>query len=305
MANLEEADKALKKADKYTKVTLTRWGPDFEKATPLYEKAASLYKLAKNLEKAKHCYERASTGQCRTDNKWLGAKHLESAASLAKELKQWDEVLDTYKRAAELYNEVGRPQVAAEAYGKAAKAIEAEKPEEAIKLYIEAISVFEEEQKEGLASDLYRAAGAAMIKSKKYEDAANLFIRWGQACDATKAVASQCKHYLSAIIILLYAEDLAKAELCYNDLSGVDAFSNSEQGRCASQLLDAYHDKNVDDIKYIVKDSNVIPHLDHLVVRLAKGLPTGNVIEMKKSANKTLNMKDEDEELGIDEDDMT
>lgn len=41
------------------------------------------------------------------------------------------------------------------------------------------------------------------------------------------------------------------------------------------------------------------------MVRLAKGLPTGNVIEMKKSANKTLNMKDEDEDLGLDEDDMT
>jgi tetratricopeptide (TPR) repeat protein len=86
-----------------------------------WSSAASLYKIARNFEKAKHCYERASIGQCRTDNKWLGAKHLESAASLAKDLKQWDEVLDTYKRAAELYNDCGRPQVAAEAYGKAAK----------------------------------------------------------------------------------------------------------------------------------------------------------------------------------------
>jgi hypothetical protein len=47
------------------------------------------------------------------------------------------------------------------------RAIETDRPEEAVKLYLEAISVFEEEQKEGLASDLYRAAAAAMIKSKK------------------------------------------------------------------------------------------------------------------------------------------
>jgi hypothetical protein len=40
-------------------------------------------------------------------------------------------------------------------------------------------------------------------------------------------------------------------------------------------------------------------------VRLAKQLPTGNVIDMKKSANKRLNMKDEEEDLGLDEDDMT
>lgn len=52
---------------------------------------------------------------------WDAAKHMESAAVLAKELRNWREVADFYRRASELYNECGRAQPASDALAKAAR----------------------------------------------------------------------------------------------------------------------------------------------------------------------------------------
>lgn len=46
---------------------------------------------------------------------------MESAAALAKELRNWNEVADLYRRASELYIECGRSQPASDALGKGAR----------------------------------------------------------------------------------------------------------------------------------------------------------------------------------------
>lgn len=46
---------------------------------------------------------------------------MESAAALAKELGNWNEVADFYRRASELYNECGRSQPASDALAKGAR----------------------------------------------------------------------------------------------------------------------------------------------------------------------------------------
>lgn len=52
---------------------------------------------------------------------WDAAKHMESAAVLAKELSNWTEVADFYRKASELYTECGRPQPASDALAKGAR----------------------------------------------------------------------------------------------------------------------------------------------------------------------------------------
>jgi len=46
---------------------------------------------------------------------------MESAAALAKDLRNWQEVADFYRRASELYMECGRPQPASDALAKGAR----------------------------------------------------------------------------------------------------------------------------------------------------------------------------------------
>jgi hypothetical protein len=98
------------------------------------------------------------------------------------------------------------------------------------------------------------------------------------------------------IIIYLYAHDFQQAQKCYNDCSEVQAFLNSDQNRCATKLLSAYEEGDAEEIKRIGQ-SSAFNHLDHVVIRLARKLPTGDLQAIKKAAD--------DGEDSLDEDDLT
>ncbi|OMO82634.1 NSF attachment protein [Corchorus olitorius] len=288
-----DPNKLISKADKLTKLSLTRWSADWKSATLLYEQAANAFRVAKDYEKAKLAFEKASTGQEMLSSPWDAAKHMENAAGLAKELRNWTEVIDFYRKASELYMQCDRPQPASDALAKGARAVEDTKPDDAIQLYTDACVILEDDGKEQMAFDLYRAAASVYVKLEKYTDAAAFLLRLGLAADKCNARNSQCKAYLSAIIVYLYAHDLKQAEKCYNDCYQIDAFLSSDQNRCASKLLAAYTEGDVEEIKRVAQ-SSTISNLDNVIIKLARKLPTGDV-----SASK------EEEPLDLDENDLT
>lgn len=281
---LAEAEKMMKKADKLTKLSFTRWKAEWNTATPLYEQAALTFRFAKENAKAKEAYEKAATGQERLSSPWQAAKHFESAGALAKELENWNEVADFYKRACELYTECGKPQPASDALARGARALEDAVPDESVRMYIDSCGILEDEGKEQMAFDTYRAVTNLYLKLERFSDAATILLRWGLAADKCKAINSQCKAYLSAIIVYLYAHDIKQAEQCYNDCSQIYAFFNSEQNYCAEKLLQAYREADVEEIKHIAQSNSAISHLDHMIVRLARKLPTGDVNAVPSSS---------------------
>ncbi|KAL2244572.1 gamma-soluble NSF attachment protein isoform X1 [Sesamum indicum] len=292
-----DPDKLIAKADKLTKLSMTRWNADWKNATSLYEQAAIAYRLARKHDKAKEAFEKASKGQEMLSSPWDAAKHMESAAALAKEVGNWNEVSDFYRRASELYIQCGRAQPASDALAKGARALEDALPDEAIQLYTDACAVLEDDGKEQMAFDLYRAATSVYVKLEKYTDAATFLLRWALAADKCNATHSQCKAYLSAIIVYLYAHDFQQAEKCYNDCCQVEAFLNSDQNRAATRLLSAYTDGDVEEIKRAAQ-SSIISSLDHTIIKLARKLPTGDVTAFKRGAT-------EQQEDPLDEDDLT
>lgn len=291
-----DPEKLIAKADKLTKLTLTRWSADWKNATQYYEQAANAFRFAKKHEKAKVAFEKASKGQEMLSSPWDAAKHMESAAALAVELRIWSEVADFYRRASELYNECGRSQPASDALAKGARAIEDAQPDVAIAMYIDACSLLEEDGKENMAFDLYRAITNVYIKLEKYADAATFLLRWAVAANNCNALHSQCKAYLSAIIVYLYAHDFKEAEKCYNDCCQIDTFLSSDQSHCASKLLSAYREADVEEIKRVAK-SSTISNLDHMIIRLARKLPTGELVAMQIESLENVE--------GLDEDDLT
>ncbi|XLU81148.1 hypothetical protein S245_004568 [Arachis hypogaea] len=66
---------------------------DWSSATSLYEQAANRFRVAKDYERSKAAYEKASKGQEMLASPWDAAKHMESAANMAKELRNWREVV--------------------------------------------------------------------------------------------------------------------------------------------------------------------------------------------------------------------
>ncbi|KAH1066667.1 hypothetical protein J1N35_031654 [Gossypium stocksii] len=275
--------KLISKADNLTTLSLTRWSADWESATRLYEQAANGFRVSKDYENAKLAFEKASKGREMLSSPWDAAKSMESAAALAKELRNWTEVIDFYRKASELYMQCDRPQFASDSLAKAARAVEDALPNDAIKLYSDACVLLEDDRKEQMALDLYHAVTNIYVKLEKYTDAVAFLLKLGLAADKCNATNSQCKAYLSAVIVYLYAHDLKQAEKCYNDCSQIDAFLRCDQNRFAGKLLSAYKEGDVEEIKRVAQ-SRSITNLDSVIIKLARKLPTGDVAAFKTNA---------------------
>ncbi|QHO53001.1 Gamma-soluble NSF attachment protein [Arachis hypogaea] len=242
---------------------------DWSSATSLYEQAANRFRVAKDYERSKAAYEKASKGQ-------------EMLAPLGMQLSTWNQLLIWQRN-----SETGEKF-----------ALEETMPEEAIQLYTDVITILEEDGGGQMAFDLYRSATAVYINLRsKYLDAAPLQLKFGLAASKCNATNSQCKAYLSAIIIYLYTNDYKQEEMCYNDCSQIDAFCKSDQNRCASNLLAAYSDGDIEEIKRIAQSSS-ISNLDHSMIRLARKLPTGDVSALKGNTARQ-------EDQPLDENDLT
>ncbi|RYR09213.1 hypothetical protein Ahy_B05g077354 isoform B [Arachis hypogaea] len=115
---------------------------NWSSATSLYEQAANRFSVAKDYERSKAAYEKASKGQEMLASPWDAAKHMESAANMAKELRNWREVVSFSRKGVGI---CGRPQPASDALAKGARALEETMPEEAIQLYTDVITILEED----------------------------------------------------------------------------------------------------------------------------------------------------------------
>lgn len=276
---LREAEKLLKEATKLTtpSVLTLRLKPEWETATPLFERAAMLFKTCGDNERAKTCYERAAIGQERQKSGWHAAKDMEKAGEIAKEMGRLDDVEACYSRAAEYYAEEGRQVAAAEAAGRGARALEEKRPEAATALYRKAVAWMEESDRDALASDIFRQAIAHLVRQQQWSDAVAMLMRFAAACDACSARNSECKAYLGAVVVWLYAEQASSAWATYQDALGVDAFMSSDEAFAADALFDAYRTADPGVVAETVKRNQVFVHLDNQLARLAKKLPQGDL----------------------------
>ncbi|KAJ6314001.1 hypothetical protein OIU78_017619 [Salix suchowensis] len=80
-------------------------------------------------------------------------------------------------------------------------------PEAAVQLYNDASAILEEDGKEQMAFDLYRAATSVYIKLEKYSDAASSLLQLGLAADKCNATNSQCKGISWCNYYIPYAHD--------------------------------------------------------------------------------------------------
>ncbi|KAG4198843.1 hypothetical protein ERO13_A05G111501v2 [Gossypium hirsutum] len=189
------------------------------------------------------------------------------------QLKAWSLLLHS-KKASELYMQCDRPQYASDSLAKLPSRGR-ENKEEILESQCDACVLLEDDRKEQMALDLYHAVTNIYVKLEKYTDAVAFLLKLGLAADKCNATNSQCKAYLSAVIVYLYAHDLKQAEKCYNDCSQIDAFLRSDQNRFAGKLLSAYREGDVEEIKRVSQSRSIT---------ILKCLPTGDVAAFKTNA---------------------
>jgi len=272
-----EGDKLWKSAKKLTSPSLMsfRMKSDWEQAGPLYEKAALCFRQAKAWDKARDAYEMAAKCSQRQDSPWHAAKHLEKASEAAKETQDWTLVVDYLKQASLAYREAGRTQSAAEALSKGARFLEERDPQAAAELLAEAVVEVESDGRLSQAGDLFRQAIGLYIRTQKYPEAVGMLLRFAAACDTIGAAVSQCKAYLGAVVVWLFAGNGHQAWAVYQDALEVDAFAQSDEAFAAEALFEAYKTGTAEDVKSCIAKKNIFFDLDNNVARCAKKLPNG------------------------------
>lgn len=277
---LAEAERLWKEATKLTTPGLLRWSLDWEQATPMFERAGQLFRQGGANARAKECYERAAVGQERQKSGWHAAKALEKAGEVAAAMGLWEEVEQHYSRAAELFAEEGRPTAAAEAAARGARALEEQRPEASTLMYRRAVEWLEDAGKDALAGDVFRQAIAQLLRAEKWADAVSMLLRFAASCDGAGARNSQCKAYLGAVVVWLYAGKANDAWITYQDALAVDTFTSSDEAFAADALFDAYRSGEAAAIQGTIKHSPVFTNLDNQVARLARKLPQGDLAIM-------------------------
>ncbi|GER40970.1 gamma-soluble nsf attachment protein, partial [Striga asiatica] len=103
------------------------------------------FRLANKYNRAMNAFKKASKGQEMLGPRpWNAVKLMEFARDMAKEVPEWNEVVECYKRAAELYVETRRSQLASDTLAKGAR-----------------------DENEQMTFDLYRAGVGVYVKLEK------------------------------------------------------------------------------------------------------------------------------------------
>lgn len=257
-----------------------------------------------DLGRAKYCWEKAATGHLAQKSPWHAAKALELAGEAARDARQWDDVKDCFERASQYYLEEGRPATAAEAYVKAAKALETVDPAAASAFYSQAIDWVEDSGKDAIAGDTYRQAIAHLVRSENWPDAVSMLLRFATSCHRCNARSSQCKAYLSAVVVWFWAGNASEAWNTYQDALAVSEFASSDEAFAAEALVEGYRSGDVEAVKEAVKGHRCMVYLDACIVKLVKNLPGAKGVELMGGMSAVLggdgvvgNGLDEEEDL--------
>ena len=270
----DDPDALLVRADKKMMTTLTRWKPDYDAAAQLYEEAGGKFRALGRKRDAMIALEKCAHANAQTGDDWHAARCLEQCASLAKDVGTPANIVDYAERARDAYALANRQQRGAEAVGKIASFLDELDPDAACRLYDSAVRLLEDDDKHIYCADFYRGAAAVRVRQERFDEAAQLMMRFGACCDVAGSVNSQRKAYLSAVVASLLGGDAEDAQATYADVSDVPNFQNSDEQRAAYRLLTAYRDADADAIRAAASSCAAFGFLDAPFARGAKRLPT-------------------------------
>ncbi|MEW5302345.1 MAG: hypothetical protein WDW36_005142 [Sanguina aurantia] len=286
-SSVEEAEKLLKKAHKLCSPSLFdfRLKPDWEAAAPLLEQAALKFKVASLPARALECFERASTAQAKQGSPWHAAKHLEVCGELSRAMGNAAAIsAGYYRQATSMFLESGKTIAGADCSARGAKALDESSPDEALKLYLEALDLYESEDREANASDVFRQ------------------MRFGAAADKTGSLNAQRKAYLGAVVTWLYAEQGRDAWQTFQDCMQVESFCSCDEAFAADALLQQFRSGTAESIKQVVASKACFRNLDNQVGKLAVRLPVGKLEKTQKELRGAMGPGSDDGDEGGDED---
>mmetsp|Transcript_22755 Transcript_22755/g.47826 ORF Transcript_22755/g.47826 Transcript_22755/m.47826 type:complete len:339 (+) Transcript_22755:138-1154(+) len=274
---LQEAESAMAAGAKCEKTGMfSRWKPDWEGAAAEYEKAATSFRVAKAPDRAVEAFIKASNAHTKMDaGTFMAAKHLESAAFILRDQKNASKSSDLYEGAAQLHQEEGRIDQAAEALVKAARVVEEQDGQRAATQMLRACSLLEDEEDERILRvgvDTFKQATASLIRASRLHDAASVLQKQAKVHELLQQPHGVARCELSCAVVFLAADAFDSAQTRYDwALQHSGGFAASEEAEAVERLLHAYTSQDEGALQACVS-GNIYTHLENRVTHLARGL---------------------------------
>ncbi|KAL0851881.1 hypothetical protein ABMA28_000175 [Loxostege sticticalis] len=264
-----EGQEHCKAAEKYLKTSLLRWKPDYDSAADEYSQAAQCYRIARDLNKSKECHLKAAENYQKNHAFFHAAKALETAMLICKESASTDEIYTLASDAASLYQQHGSGDAGASVLEKAARIIEENAPEQAVKLYQQAADVSSTESSQHQGIEYISKSSRILVRLQKYDQAVDSLRReigFHQEAGNYGAVG---RLVVAIVLVQLARGDPVAAEKAYKEWG-----NNCEAPETATleQLLQAYDEEDRDGARRALA-SPFIRSMDVEYARLAAMVP--------------------------------
>ncbi|KAG1655475.1 hypothetical protein FOA52_008669 [Chlamydomonas sp. UWO 241] len=274
-----EADALVSKAERLLRPSILafRFSADLDAAAPLLERAGYIYRSCQASDKAISAFERAAGVQEKLGGS--GGKLLEACAEVARSSGDFSRAAAYVDRAADAYCSSGRVTAGADALSRGGRLLEGSDPLASAHLYARACGIWEEEEKEALGLDVFRACASAYVRAGRSREGAQALERLARACSNAGSSNSMQKAQLGAVVAYLHAADGVAAWGAFQAASSSEGAGGEELG-AAEALLMAYRSGSEDAVHACVSSRAIFKLLDNGAARLAFALPVGDMAAM-------------------------
>ena len=217
-------------------------------------------------------FREASVCNYKTENIFAAARNLEVAASLARDLNGGEQdAIACYRECSGMYREHGQGDKAAESLVKAARVVQESDAEAAIELLLEAVDIYEEEEKEIYSNETFKTLISLQLRNDKAADARATLTRQAKVYDKLENRPSQWKSYLSIVVLSLHLNEEDAANSSSQEFLQVPGFFQSDEGRVLNRLMQAWEERDGEAVESIVSEQ-IFTFLDNQVAKIAKKL---------------------------------
>ncbi|KAJ0183960.1 hypothetical protein K1T71_000383 [Dendrolimus kikuchii] len=270
-----EAQEHAKAAEKFLKVSIFRWKPDYDSAADEYSQAAQCFRIARDMKSARDCHVKASEYYKKNRALFHAAKALENAIIVSKDFANPDDLYNLALDASSLYQQHGSGDSGAAVLDKTGKILESEAPHLAIKLFQQAADVSSTESSQHQGSEYISKASRLLVKLSRYDEAVDSIRReicFHQEADNTGAVG---RLTVAIVLVQLARGDIVAAEKSYKEWG-----SNCEASEMQTleQLLQAYDEEDRESARRAL-NSPFIRNMDVEYARLAATVPLPEAID--------------------------
>jgi len=268
-AKIEEGLNHIRAAEKSLKTSLLKWRPDFEIAADEYSKAATCFRNGKSYEQCKECLLKAA--DCHKQNRSLfhAAKCIDQAVLVSKDLGDYRDVASLAERACNLYQQHGSPDSGSASLDKAAKLLESQHPEQALRLYQRATEVVLIEDSPRQGAEFMSKVARLMVKLQMYDQATDAIRREIGLHQQSENIAAIGRLAVALVLVQLARGDTVAAEKAFKEWGNC---CDPSEVQTLEMLLQAFDEEDPQAARQAL-NSPFIKHMDVEYSRLARDLP--------------------------------